>query len=576
MTDANGSMRPRRLRCAIYTRKSSDEGLEQDFNSLDAQREACEAYILSQKHGGWTALPEMYDDGGISGATIERPSLQRLLADVRSGKVDCVVVYKVDRLTRSLADFAKIVEIFDASSVSFVSVTQQFNTTTSMGRLTLNVLLSFAQFEREIAGERIRDKIAASKRKGMWMGGLPPLGYEVRERKLVIVDREAETVRHIFQRYLALGSVFALREDLMQDGITSKLRVDQHGRTTGGKPFARGALYHMLKNRIYLGEIVHKGASYPGEHTPIVDQTLWDAVAKQLQENAHDHKNSTRAKDPSLLSGIIFDGEGGRLTPSHANKAGRRYRYYVSECLIRGPRSGSPNGRRLPARDVEDVVLNAIAKFLQSGTSVLDALSTIDMQISKDQAVARSQSLAKDWQHLPSSMHKAFVRRLVQRVVFHADRIDLDIDRHQVHAVLNDPELREPIAYSRDRQIRDSYVVTVDASLKRAGQGMRIVVHDAPAAKAPSAALVNLFVKAFEIRDKILNGNGESIEVASERIKVNANYVTALLRISFLAPDIVEAVLDGRHPVTLTARNFSTKTHLLPRAWSLQRRHLGF
>lgn len=252
------------------------------------------------------------------------------------------------------------------------------------------------------------------------------------------------------------------------------------------------------------------------------------------------------------------------------------YRYYVSESLIRGPRAASLNGRRLPARDVEEIALNSIVKLLQSGTSILDALSTIDSQISKEHAVARSQSIAKDWQNLPGSLHRSLVRRLVQRIVVHADHVDIEINRHQLHAVLSDPELREPVVPRYDPQNVDGYVIKVDASLRRAGQGLRMVVHDAPAAKAPSAALVNLIVKAFEIRNKILNGNGESIEAASERIKVNANYITALLRISFLAPDIVEAILDGRHPVTLTARNFSTKTHLLPRAWSLQRRHLGF
>jgi site-specific DNA recombinase len=270
------------IRCAIYTRKSSEEGLEQDFNSLDAQRESCEAFIRSQKHEGWVCLSELYDDGGISGATMERPALKRLLADIEADRIDAVVVYKVDRLTRSLNDFAKIVEVFDRQAVSFVSVTQQFNTTTSMGRLTLNMLLSFAQFEREVTGERIRDKIAASKKKGMWMGGLPALGYDVKDRKLLVNEREAETVRHIYRRYAALGSVFALKEELDHDGVVSKARVDKYGRRTGGMPLARGALYLMLQNHVYRGEIVHKDNSYPGEHEPIIDQALWDEVQRRL------------------------------------------------------------------------------------------------------------------------------------------------------------------------------------------------------------------------------------------------------------------------------------------------------
>src|SRR4051794_39117267 len=260
-------------RCAIYTRKSSEEGLEQDFNSLDAQREACEAFVRSQKGAGWVALPTMYDDGGLSGGTLQRPALRRLLADIAAGRVDTVVVYKVDRLTRSLADFAKIVEAFDAKGVAFVSVTQQFNTTSSMGRLTLNMLLSFAQFEREVTGERIRDKIAASKQKGMWMGGYPPLGYDVQDRKLVVNASEAEQVRHIFRRYAELKSVRALKEELDATGIVSKSRMGTQ--QPGGKPIARGALYHMLQNRLYRGEITHKGAAYPGQHEAIVDPGVW-------------------------------------------------------------------------------------------------------------------------------------------------------------------------------------------------------------------------------------------------------------------------------------------------------------
>ena len=295
------SLRNARVRCAIYTRKSSEEGLEQEFNSLQAQREACEAFISSQRHEGWVCLPACYADGGFSGATMDRPALQRLLADIAAGRVDIVVVYKIDRLTRSLADFAKIVEILDARTASFVSVTQQFNTTTSMGRLTLNVLLSFAQFEREVIGERIRDKIAASKQKGMWMGGVPPLGYRVQDRKLVIVESEAELVRAIFRRYAELGSVRLLKEELKARGIGSKSWTSASGRLRGGKPFSRGALYLILRNRLYRGEIGHKGQSHLGEHTPIIDPPLWDAVQAQLASNAA-VRNGTRTRQRRLLA----------------------------------------------------------------------------------------------------------------------------------------------------------------------------------------------------------------------------------------------------------------------------------
>ena len=327
-----------KLRCAIYTRKSTEEGLEQDFNSLDAQREACEAFIVSQKHEGWVALPTHYDDGGYSGGTLERPALQRLLADIRGSKVDVVVVYKIDRLTRSLLDFAKIVEVFDAHGVSFVSVTQAFNTATSMGRLTLNVLLSFAQFEREVTGERIRDKIAASKKKGMWMGGYPPLGYDVKDRKLVVNEAEAETVRYIFRRYQELRSVRLLKEHLDAAGIVSKRRTAPDGRPYGGKPIARGALYHMLQNRIYRGEIVHKDQAYPGEHDPIIDDDLWQEVQTTLATNRVDRGAGKGNRHLSLLAGLIYDAHGEPMTPSHAVKKGVRYRYYVSKSLLTGGR----------------------------------------------------------------------------------------------------------------------------------------------------------------------------------------------------------------------------------------------
>jgi site-specific DNA recombinase len=362
-----------KMRCAIYTRKSSEEGLEQAFNSLDAQREACAAFILSQKHEGWVVLPALYDDGGFSGGTMDRPALQRLLDDIRAGQVDVVVVYKIDRLTRSLFDFAKIVEAFDARGVSFVSITQQFNTTTSMGRLTLNVLLSFAQFEREVAGERIRDKIAASKKKGMWMGGLPSLGYDVQNRKLVVNEEEAGTVVHIFRRYADLRSVRVLQAELDAAGIRSKRRILAEGTPFGGQKLSRGALYLMLQNRIYRGEITHKGNAYPAEHQPIVDEVLWDHVQAILAENRVDRATGTDAKQPSLLAGLIFDESGERLTPSHAVKKGTRYRYYVSRSLIVGIKDKS-TGRRIPAANLETLVVTRLRSFLADEGAILNAI----------------------------------------------------------------------------------------------------------------------------------------------------------------------------------------------------------
>src|SRR5713226_276799 len=326
-------------RCAVYTRKSSEEGLEQAFNSLHAQREACEAYIKSQAHEGWRLAKASYDDGGFSGGSMERPALQRLLAEVAAGRINVIVVYKVDRLTRSLADFARIVETLDGHGASFVSVTQQFNTTTFMGRLTLNVLLSFAQFEREVTGERIRDKIAASKRKGMWMGGTVPLGYVVKNRKLMVNATEAERVREIYRQYLKLGCVSKLKIYLERKGIRSRERISQTGRKTGGAAYSRGALYNILQNRIYLGEIEHRGQVYPGEHEGIVPRELWERVQAQLRANNHTHQNVLRAAMPSLLVGLVYDERGNRFTPAHAVKNGKRYRYYVSQAAIKNPGS---------------------------------------------------------------------------------------------------------------------------------------------------------------------------------------------------------------------------------------------
>jgi site-specific DNA recombinase len=332
----------KRVRCAVYTRVSTEHGLDQEFNSLDAQHEAAEAYIRSQAHDGWTLVRTRYDDGGYSGGSTERPALQRLLADIRDRRIDVVVVYKVDRLTRSLADFAKLVELFDAHGVSFVSVTQQFNTTTSMGRLTLNVLLSFAQFEREVTGERIRDKISASKRRGLWVGGMVPLGYVSRDKKLFIEEEEAERVRTIFRRYLDLGSIGLLLADLRERGIVTKVRQLSDGRTVGGIPFTRGPLAYLLRNRFYIGEVVFRDQICPAEHPPILDRDLFEAVQLKLAEQ-HNGYRVARASREALLVGRIFDDRGNRMSPSHSRKGGARYGYYVSSALIQGQPLGMPN-----------------------------------------------------------------------------------------------------------------------------------------------------------------------------------------------------------------------------------------
>lgn len=342
-------------RCAIYTRKSTEHNLDLEFNSLHAQREACEAYIKSQIHEGWQLIPDAYDDGGISGGSLDRPDLQRLLADIQAGKVDTVVVYKVDRLTRSLTDFAKLVELFDRHGVSFVSVTQAFNTTTSMGRLTLNVLLSFAQFEREVIGERVRDKIAASKKKGLFMGGNIPLGYTNRDKKLVIAPEEAERVRWIFRRYLELGSIGLLLEEMNGLGIRTKVQMLSSGNKRGGVPYGKGALAYLLKNRCYMGEIVHQGVAHAGDHKPIIDRTTFDAVQASLAANAVVRKAEAKPSD-LLLTGLMFDSAGNRMTPSHSRKKGVRYRYYVSQAVLQSRKHQAGQVFRVPAPEIEAVI----------------------------------------------------------------------------------------------------------------------------------------------------------------------------------------------------------------------------
>jgi site-specific DNA recombinase len=417
----------RKLRCAVYTRKSSEEGLEQEFNSLHAQREAGLAYIASQKSEGWLALPDHFDDGGISGGTLERPALKRLLRDVEAGLIDVVVVYKIDRLSRSLTDFAKLVDVFERYNVTFVSVTQQFNTTTSMGRLTLNILLSFAQFEREVIGERIRDKFAASRKKGMWMGGWPPLGYEVQDRRLVVVEREAALVRRIFDRFAKTGSALAVVRELNAAGEVTKRRQCADG-PRGGKPWSKGAIYKVLANRVYLGEAVHKGVAYPGEHAAIVDQRAWDKAHAVMVEPAHRRGAATRAQVPALLKGLIFGPNGRSMSPSHTRRRGRIYRYYVSrEAIADG--YGSCEITSVPAAGIEGAVLDHVQRLLAAPELVARTWAAARREPNEEITEREVTVLLRDFATVWTELFPAEQARIVQ---LHVERVDVHEDALEV------------------------------------------------------------------------------------------------------------------------------------------------
>ncbi len=571
------SRRPPKLRCAIYTRKSSEEGLEQDFNSLDAQREACEAFVASQKREGWGPLPEMYDDGGYSGGTLERPAFQRLLLDVSAGKVDVVVVYKVDRLTRSLSDFAKIVEVFDKNRVSFVSVTQQFNTTSSMGRLTLNILLSFAQFEREVTGERIRDKIAASKKKGMWMGGQPPLGYDVNDRKLVVNAPEAETVRHIFRRYLELQSVRLLKADLDAYGIVSKARKASDGSAYGSKPLARGALYLMLQNRTYRGETIHKNKSYPGEHDAIVDERLWNEVQVILRANRLERSNGSTNSRRSLLAGLLFDAQGERMSPSHASKRGTRYRYYVSRSLIDGATKASA-GQRIPAVALEALVIRSIRGWLADPGKIHQFIgSEVPDALSQKRLIERASKFAAAWNERSADDVHAFIRTVMARIQVRAECIEVALDQARLLRWLDGKRQDENRLTGRDPSVSkpDLVVISIPVRLRRAGKEMRLVVDDGSEQPRPDPALIRLLIRAHGIRDQLLHDRSLTLEEIAKSQGFVPSYATRLFRLTQLAPDIVAALLGGRQPPDLSARKLMDDT-CLPLAWNEQKRALGF
>jgi site-specific DNA recombinase len=527
------------VRCAIYTRVSTEHGLDQEFNSLDAQYEAASAYIKSQAHAGWTMVRARYDDGGYSGGSTDRPDLQRLLDDIRARKIDVIVVYKVDRLTRSLADFAKLVELFDAHGVSFVSVTQQFNTTTSMGRLTLNVLLSFAQFEREVTSERIRDKIAASKRKGLWVGGNLPLGYEIKDGKLAIVEEDAELVRSIFRRYLELGGVNELLRDLRERDIRTKSRLLSTGVTRGGIPFGRGTLYYLLSNRFYIGEVKYKDEILPGEQPPIMDRGLFEAV-RQKSLAQWSHRTVLRKKSEQLLTGLLFDDAGHRMIPTHATKAGVRYRYYASTPVLNGEAKTASAGSvsRVPAADIEDTVVKSLEAHFAAQH---DGSTSSAMQLRDREALAQ----------------------LVTGIVVHRDKL--------VVRFMSDHTDDEP-------NRSDDPSLTIPWQKPPSKKSRRILIpHNASRSDARPeqferrARLVSAIAKGRQWLDDVVSGRVTNVAELCVREKCSIRQVNMTISLAFLAPNLVKAAVEGRLPRGISVERLRDP----PAEWSRQFEALG-
>ena len=614
VTGGKGSTRRRNessvRRCAVYTRKSTEDGLEQDFNSLHAQREACEAYVRSQAGEGWKLLPTPYDDGGFSGGTMDRPALARLLADIQAQKIDTIIVYKVDRLTRSLADFSRIVDVLDAHDVSFVSITQQFNTTTSMGRLTLNMLLSFAQFEREVTGERIRDKIAASKRKGMWMGGFVPLGYEPDGRTLTINEEEAGTVRKVFELYLELGNVRHVKQAADDLGLTTKVRRSNDGkaggseargesggdgtggtvvhtltgaapdagrqavgkgdaspvtkRSAGGRPLSRGYIYKLLGNPLYVGCIAHKGEIHEGLHPAIIDRATWDAVQQKLISNRGRKRSiPTRKTEPSPLMGKLFDADGLPLTPSHAVKSGRRYRYYVSRHLVNGTvgENTTDSGWRLPAREIERITADAITALISNPARLAEA--------------ARDSDIPADW------IGELLSRVSADQQTNRSTRTQITTDSLNLaeRVVLGTDQIKITLGLSSMTGTPDTTIThSIPTCIRRRGVEMRLVLDDPDKGEAPAnpdPRLIRCVVQAHAWFNDLKLGRVATLSDIARSEGVSDRHISQVLPLAFLAPDITEAILAGRQPPELTAETLIKRIDL-PLHWDDQRAMLGF
>jgi site-specific DNA recombinase len=550
-------------RCAIYTRKSSEEGLEQNFNSLDAQRQACEAYVKSQAGEGWRLVKTAYDDGGFSGATMDRPALKALLDHVKEKRIDVIVVYKVDRLTRSLADFAKIVEIFDAEGVSFVAVTQQFNTTTSMGRLTLNVLLSFAQFEREVTGERIRDKIAASKQKGMWMGGTVPLGYDLSDHRLVVNATEAETVRLIFQLYVELKTLRRVSDELDRRSIVSKQWVSKRAVQHGGFRFRRGALYHLLANPIYMGEIRHKKVTYPGQHEPIIERAIWERVQEMLNKKAAHPRGGAINRTTGLLMGRLFDENGEPLYSCWAKKGERRYRYFVSKGLVRGSKTPEDRGWRLPAQRTEEAVTTAALQMLSDRGALASTLKTLGLSAAESkQAVEAIDSKVRYFRQIETMEE---YETIIERVDLRRDGLQITLN---LGSMLRPDQFPHGGATMRMNRL-------VPMQLRRRGVETRMVIPgEAVTATRTDPALLRALVRGYQWFGELASGRAASTKQIADREGLSDSYVRHVVPLGLLAPAIVESICAGQQSVSLSAERL--KDHAsLPIEWDAQQQLLS-
>lgn len=522
-------MDKKKIRCAIYTRKSSEEGLEQDFNSLDAQREACEAYIKSQMHEGWILIKKEYSDGGYSGGTMNRPAFQELLTDIEEDKIDIVVVYKVDRLTRSLMDFSKIIDIFDKHQTSFVSITQQFNTTTSMGRLTLNILLSFAQFEREVTGERIRDKITASKKKGMWVGGRPPLGYVKENKKLVVEENEAQKVKLIFDKYLELKSVPKLIEWLRKEDI----------HTRSDKEFYKGELYHMLSNKVYIGKIVHKNEAYDGEHDRIVDDITFERTQKLLYENKLDKVCGTKCSSNSLLTGLIYDDKNNKMTPSHSNCHGRRYRYYISQAIEKCKKFQAGSVPKIPAGEIEKFVTATLEEFLLNKKEMHRIVSPYDIK--------KQERLTNAIKKISDFSAPKLVRVLVNRVTISEKSVEVIFNEKAI------PKVLELIADGEELNIEEKEIIPFAVVKKiklsqpsKSGNILIIKVNDENTS-IPNPYLVNAVVKSYYLHKRLQEGATIEELQLEEGLK-DSKYIRNLLSLKYISPTLTEQILNGTQP----------------------------